>query len=316
MWIPLSLLFVGCWTAGPRGMVTGQSYPKPSVSVSPEVVTLGGKVTVRCSTTMYPGAKFFLQRSDSYVMLTPNTTKKYEAEFIISNIQISDAGIYYCWYGFQDSSATWYSHASDAVHINVTDPGMPEPSIKVNPRGPYDVGSNITIVCEGQGTGLSFFLRKVDTREILQVEARPTAKAIFRFSLVKMKDVGRYICQYHHKSRPFVWSMQSDPMELVLKDNSMTTIIWASGAAGLLLALFLLMLVLLLCKKRKKRSTVNEGIQPMNRLLEQNAGTDHSDREDHDGVTYAVLSQHSVKIKKPPSQPTGPESCIYASVAK
>uniref|UniRef100_A0ACB8EW61 Uncharacterized protein n=1 Tax=Sphaerodactylus townsendi TaxID=933632 RepID=A0ACB8EW61_9SAUR len=116
------LSFPGCWTAGPRGMVTGQSYPKPSVSVSPEVVTLGGKVTVRCSTTMYPGAKFFLQRSDSYVMLTPNTTKKYEAEFIISNIQISDAGIYYCWYGFQDSSATWYSHASDAVHINVTDP--------------------------------------------------------------------------------------------------------------------------------------------------------------------------------------------------
>uniref|UniRef100_A0ACB8EVT3 Uncharacterized protein n=1 Tax=Sphaerodactylus townsendi TaxID=933632 RepID=A0ACB8EVT3_9SAUR len=196
------------------------------------------------------------------------------------------------------------------------DPSLSKPSITVRPKVRNHKGETVTLECEGPEDTVNFSLLKSKRLTALQEMKEKYKRANFSLPALRPEDAGRYACQYCHTTNPFVCSELSDPVRVTLIDNSMTTIIWASGAAGLLLALFLLMLVLLLCKKRKKRSTVNEGIQPMNRLLEQNAGTDHSDREDHDGVTYAVLSQHSVKIKKPPSQPTGPESCIYASVAK
>ncbi|XP_054850080.1 T-cell-interacting, activating receptor on myeloid cells protein 1-like [Eublepharis macularius] len=145
----------------------------------------------------------------------------YEAEFIISSVKTSDAGIYQCLYCFRAGSEPMCSDKSDEAYINITDPRILKPSIKVKPRHLNAVHSNVTLECQSRGDDLNFFLRKAKTGEVAQVIAPAAAKANFRFLQVRMEDAGSYICQYHHKGTPFVWSEPSDPVELILKDPSL-----------------------------------------------------------------------------------------------
>ncbi|XP_077171589.1 immunoglobulin superfamily member 1-like [Paroedura picta] len=388
-------------------------YRKPSVSVSPEMVTLGGDVTVRCSEARHTSANFSLYKiNSSLTHLCSQKASGNEAKFIMSSASIPDAGVYRCLYCFSASSEDPCSEYSDEVRINIADPGIPKPSIKVKPGQRTALHSSITIKCQGE-EGVNFVLRKANTVEISR-EPEAQLKADFPFPVVRREDAGSYTCQYHRRNAPFVWSAPSDPVELIVMDPGLakpsirvrpekqhkegtnvtiecegpenglmfslhkpknlvqkmkaegntaqfplsplrrkdggnyscqyynrgnpfvssqpsdhvrvvitggskkdhTTIIWASAAAGLLLVLFLLVLILVLCRKRRRRSTIKEGSQPVNRLLEQNAGPGQDDRADEDGVTYAVLNQHALKTVQPASQDAGPESCVYASVAK
>ncbi|XP_060110975.1 T-cell-interacting, activating receptor on myeloid cells protein 1-like [Heteronotia binoei] len=148
--------------------------------------------------------------------------KGYEAKFIISNTRISDAGIYQCSYYFKSSTEMRCSDYSDKAHINITDPSIPKPSIKVKPGLRNALHSSVSIECQGQEDDLNFFLRKANTGEILQESsALATGTATFHFFKVRSEDAGSYICQYHHRSSPFIWSEPSDPVKLIVEDPSL-----------------------------------------------------------------------------------------------
>ncbi|XP_060110976.1 immunoglobulin superfamily member 1-like [Heteronotia binoei] len=146
------------------------------------------------------------------------SSQGYEAKFIISNTRISDAGIYQCSYCFKSSTETRCSHYSDKAHINIADPSIPKPSIKVKPGYRNALHSSVSIECQGQEDDLNFFLRKANTGEILQESsALATGTATFHFFQVRSEDAGSYICQYHHRSSPFIWSEPSDPVKLIVE---------------------------------------------------------------------------------------------------
>ncbi|XP_015272854.1 PREDICTED: T-cell-interacting, activating receptor on myeloid cells protein 1-like [Gekko japonicus] len=224
MRVPFRLLFVGWWMAGQSWTVTGQQYyRKPSVSVSPEVVTLGGNVTIHCSDAGHPDAEFSLHKKHAYLTrLLPHMAKGYDTEFIISNTSISDAGTYWCRYCFKSNSQERCSYYSDEVHINIIDPSIPKPSIKVKPEHQNALHSSVTIECKAQGDGLYFFLRNANTGKISIEAVPPAGTANFHFPQVRSEDAGSYICQYHRRSTPFVWSLPSDSVEFIVKDPSLS----------------------------------------------------------------------------------------------
>ncbi|XP_053120289.1 immunoglobulin superfamily member 1-like [Hemicordylus capensis] len=190
------------------------------------------------------------------------------------------------------------------------DPSLPKPSIKLRSREEGSPGWNVTIDCQGPEDGLTFSLHKSRGLIASRTAEPDTNTAAFSLFVVRLEDLRNYTCQYHLKENPFVWSEASEPLELV-REGSMTTIIWASCAAGLLLLLLLLLaLAFVLHRKRKKGSSVNEINQPVSMSLEPNA------EADPDGVSYAVLSHHSPTAKTAAKLDSIPESCVYATVAK
>ncbi|XP_053121860.1 T-cell-interacting, activating receptor on myeloid cells protein 1-like isoform X2 [Hemicordylus capensis] len=234
--------FLGWWLTGQWWMC--ESYPKPSISVNPSgAVTLGGNVTIHCKSKGYQQMEFYLQKAaSSYVdTLSTKVAEEEEAIFPISHAKQSDAGIYWCRYCAKAFCEQQWSDSSDRLYINVTDPSLPKPFIKVRPRGQSPPGVNVTIECQGPENAMNFFLHKSNNLIASQMVGPARDTANFSFTMERLEDAGSYSCQYRLRGSPFVWSKPSDPVELLLRATSSAKTNICLGVSGLvLLALVLI----------------------------------------------------------------------------
>ncbi|XP_065427966.1 leukocyte immunoglobulin-like receptor subfamily B member 3 [Chrysemys picta bellii] len=215
---PQSEPFISSQPSDPVELVVA-GYPKPTIWVSPSrVVALGGNVTIRCE-GFYPGTKFFLHKAghpNQQVRTVPDWTM---AEFPIRNVSREDGGSYTCDYRSITDQSRW-SYRSDPVEIIVAELSYPKPSISLRPSGGVSLWGAVTIRCRGQHRGVRFVLNK--ERRHFQTVDSDGFEAVFPISYVSREHGGSYSCSYHSRSEPFAVSYPSDPVELVVRDRSLS----------------------------------------------------------------------------------------------
>ncbi|EMP41573.1 Voltage-dependent calcium channel gamma-8 subunit [Chelonia mydas] len=196
-------------------IVAELSYPKPSISLSPNGgVTLGGAVTIQCW-GQRQNVRFLLFKDGN-----PNTQQDTEpagdlAEFSIRKVSRRDAGSYSCYYQDKGYPFTW-SQPSDPVELVVAEPSYPKPNISLHPSRSVAPGGAVTFRCECRCRGSRVFLSKSGDPDARH--ATDSAEDLVEFPIhnVSRRDAGRYSCQYSTKWDPPVWSEPSDPVELVV----------------------------------------------------------------------------------------------------
>uniref|UniRef100_A0A670K0Q7 Ig-like domain-containing protein n=1 Tax=Podarcis muralis TaxID=64176 RepID=A0A670K0Q7_PODMU len=190
-------------------VVRGQLYPKPSISaVSTNVVSLGGKIILRCASDYHQDVKYYLHKDPPILYSAYWNSEWGAAVFQIANARASDGGTYTCSYCLKPSNAT---------ELVVRDPSLSKPSIKVLPDERISPGQNITIECQGPEKGLNFSLYKSGELITSQVTESERNRAEFPFFNVGLEDEGNYTCQYHRRGNPFAWSEPSNATELVVR---------------------------------------------------------------------------------------------------
>uniref|UniRef100_A0A8C3SME2 Immunoglobulin domain-containing protein n=1 Tax=Chelydra serpentina TaxID=8475 RepID=A0A8C3SME2_CHESE len=193
----------------------GREFLKPTIWVSPSrVVALGGSVTIRCE-GRYRSMKFFLRKAghpNPQVQTVPDGTV---AEFPIPSVGREDGGSYTCDYHSIAEQNRW-SYPSDPVEIIVGGEGYPKPNISLSPSGGVSLGGAMAIWCRVQRPGMRFVLNK-ERRHFPPRHMDPAgAGAEFRIPTVGRQHGGSYSCSYRPRSEPFVSSLPSDPVQLVV----------------------------------------------------------------------------------------------------
>uniref|UniRef100_A0A8C4WCI3 Ig-like domain-containing protein n=1 Tax=Gopherus evgoodei TaxID=1825980 RepID=A0A8C4WCI3_9SAUR len=100
-----------------------------------------------------------------------------------------------------------------------TDPSLPRPNISLSPTGVTAPGADVTIRCQGQHQDVRFFLHKAGDLNPQQHMDPAGAGAEFRIPTVGLQHGGSYSCSYWPRSEPFVSSLPSDPVQLVVADS-------------------------------------------------------------------------------------------------
>ncbi|KAH1181075.1 hypothetical protein KIL84_002009 [Mauremys mutica] len=115
MWSDLTILFLQCWLFW-QDWVSGQLYPKPSISVSPGVVmAVGGAVTIQCKCRCQ-GMRVVLYKGGDPTSLRYVDSAGDVAEFPISNVTQQDSGSYTCRSGSTSQPFVW-SDPSDSIEL-------------------------------------------------------------------------------------------------------------------------------------------------------------------------------------------------------
>uniref|UniRef100_A0A674K0T7 Ig-like domain-containing protein n=1 Tax=Terrapene triunguis TaxID=2587831 RepID=A0A674K0T7_9SAUR len=101
-----------------RIIVAGEGYPKPSISLSPNMgVTLGGAVTIQCW-GQHQNMRFLMYKDGNPNVLQDAEPAGNLAEFPIRSVNRRDAGSYSCYYHKKWYPFTW-SHPSDSMELVV-----------------------------------------------------------------------------------------------------------------------------------------------------------------------------------------------------
>ncbi|XP_013920430.1 PREDICTED: leukocyte immunoglobulin-like receptor subfamily A member 6, partial [Thamnophis sirtalis] len=189
-------------------------------------------------------------------------------------------------------------------------PGLTKPSIQIINEEQDAQEANVSIQCNATEPDLIFALLKSGEQIDCKAAELGEKAVIFSPRWVKLEETQNYTCQYHNKSKPFVWSVPSDPLKRVSKDESLITL-WTSIAACLFfLAVLFLVLIFVLYRKRRKGSVTKESNVPAKMYLSSPM------EETPDEVSYAAINHNSLKIRPPSLYDTVHESCIYATVSE
>nr|XP_060639162.1 immunoglobulin superfamily member 1-like [Anolis sagrei ordinatus] len=193
-----------------------QIYPKPSISVSPkELVPLGESAAIHCENEDNSKAHYYLIKEGAHRIMKSETPDGRGAIFLINSVDQSNVGIYWC--DYRPESDYQYSRFSERVYINITDHNFPKPSIKMALEGQHAPGESVTILCEGPENNLTFFLHKAMDLRASQETEPGSNTATFLVQNITSEDEGNYTCQYHKSGNPFVWSVPSNPAQLVVE---------------------------------------------------------------------------------------------------
>ncbi|KAM6452432.1 immunoglobulin superfamily member 1-like isoform 2-T2 [Liasis olivaceus] len=290
----------------------GQTPPEAFICIRPSgMVALGEEVTIFCSSVEEFHGYFYLtvheSSSDGGKTAETKQAESNKAAFSLTNLNQSDGGIYSCRSHLPKDHQ--FSPLSEKVYLNLTDPSLSKPSIQIKNKEEEVPEASISIRCKGTNEDLAFALLK-SREQIAYKAAKPKTKAVdFVLHQMRLEEAQSYTCQYHHKSRPFVWSEPSDPLELPW-GGVPSPYIWGGIAASLFLLLILLLLLFVWCKKRRKGSVTKEDNPAVSTALTADAG------EHLDEVSYAILNHQPQKTQQATNPGKTSELCLYATVAK
>ncbi|KAJ6651920.1 hypothetical protein lerEdw1_015924 [Lerista edwardsae] len=232
MKLSFGVLFLGWWLDGGlaqnisltkvKGKIASRrikqdaSYSKPVIFTHPSgVIPLGGNISITCKTDLHVAADFYLWRKGTCTKDFEPTNLN-EHDFFISEVQQSDGQIYFCAYCFFGDTDHECSVYSDEINITVRDPSLSEPAILVKPSKDIYPGTKVSFYCQGPETGLTYSLWRAKVLAGTRM-AEPDSQIVeFPLFKVKTEDTGNYSCHYQLKGNPFVWSLQSDSIKMIV----------------------------------------------------------------------------------------------------
>lgn len=87
----------------------------------------------------------------------------------------------------------------------------------VRPKPEMHVGAYMAIDCKGPERGLTYSLWKSNVMKGTLRAEPDRIRVEFPLFEVEEHDSGNYSCHYQLRGNPFVWSMESDSAEIIVK---------------------------------------------------------------------------------------------------
>ncbi|XP_033085018.1 leukocyte immunoglobulin-like receptor subfamily A member 3 isoform X2 [Trachypithecus francoisi] len=202
-----------------RTRVQAGTLSKPTLWAEPDsVITQGSPVTLRCQRSLET-QEYHLYREKktaSWITQTPQELVK-NGQFPIPSITWEHAGRYRCIYG--NHTAGW-SEPSDPLELVVTG-AYSKPTLSALPSPVVTSGGNVTLQCDSQVPFDGFILCKEGEDEHPQClnsqpRIRGSSRAVFSVGPVSPSRRWLYRCYGYVSSTPYVWSLPSDPLELLV----------------------------------------------------------------------------------------------------
>uniref|UniRef100_A0A2K5W8J9 Ig-like domain-containing protein n=1 Tax=Macaca fascicularis TaxID=9541 RepID=A0A2K5W8J9_MACFA len=199
---------------------------KPSLSVQPgPVVAPGDKLTLQCGSdagyyrfVLYKeGEREFLQRPGQQPQAGLS-----QANFTLGPVRVSHGGQYRCC-GAHNLSSEW-SAPSDPLDILISGQIRGRPFLSVQPSPKVVSGENVTLLCQSSWQFHAFLLTQAGAADahlhLRSMHKYPKYQAEFPMSPVTSAHAGTYRCYGSLSSNPYLLSVPSDPLELVVSGPS------------------------------------------------------------------------------------------------
>ncbi|XP_023603173.1 leukocyte immunoglobulin-like receptor subfamily A member 6 [Myotis lucifugus] len=251
-------------------LVPGESGKPSLLSQQGPIVASGQSLTLQCHSDV-DYDRFALHKEGGQdlpqsLVLQPQAGLS-QAHFPLDTVSSSHGGRYRC-YGAYNLSSEW-SAPSDPLDILVAGHLPDRPFLSVRPGPGVASGENVTLLCQSQGWMDTFLLSKEGAADHpLRLRSKPGAQqyqAEFSMSPVTSAHGGTYRCYSSHSTSPFLLSLPSEPLELLVSEPSggpsppPTTPTSTAGPIwelyiliGVFVALFLLLSVLLFLLLRNR----------------------------------------------------------------
>ncbi|XP_014390825.1 PREDICTED: leukocyte immunoglobulin-like receptor subfamily B member 3 [Myotis brandtii] len=235
-----------------------------------------------------------------------------QVHFPLGTVSSSHGGRYRC-YGGYNLSSEW-SAPSDPLDILVAGHLPDRPSLSVQPGPRVASGDNVTLLCQSQSPRDTFLLSKegaaVPPLCLRSKHRAQQSQAEFSMSPVTSAHGGIYRCYSSNSTSPFLLSLPSEPLELLISGLEWKLIILMGISVTLVLLLSLLPFLLLRhqCQSKGRTSdAVMKDPQPGD-SVELDPQQNRQD-EDPQGVTYAQVNLSRPRPRQgmatPPSSISG-----------
>uniref|UniRef100_A0A670K1I2 Ig-like domain-containing protein n=1 Tax=Podarcis muralis TaxID=64176 RepID=A0A670K1I2_PODMU len=195
-------------------VVRGQLYPKPSISaVSTNVVSLGGKIILRCASDYHQDVKYYLHKDPPILYSAYWNSEWGAAVFQIANARASDGGTYTCSYCLKPSNAT---------ELVVRGQTYPKPSISAVSTNVVSPGGNIILRCASDYRHDAIYYLHKDPPILYSAYWNSEWGAVvFQIANARISDGGTYTCSYCLKPVYQQWcSYRSDPVQVYIKGEN------------------------------------------------------------------------------------------------
>ncbi|XP_054566766.1 leukocyte immunoglobulin-like receptor subfamily A member 6 [Eptesicus fuscus] len=206
-------------------LVPGESGKPSLLSQQGPIVASGQSLTLQCRSDVGYD-RFALHKEGGRDLpqspvLQPQAGLS-QALFPLGTVSSSHGGRYRC-YGGYNLSSEW-SAPSDPLDILVAGQLSDRPSLSVQPGPRVASGENVTLRCQSQSLRDTFLLSKegaADPPSRLRSEHRAQQfQAEFSMSPVASAHEGTYRCYSSHSSSPFLLSLPSESLELLVSEPS------------------------------------------------------------------------------------------------
>uniref|UniRef100_A0A2K5XJN7 Ig-like domain-containing protein n=1 Tax=Mandrillus leucophaeus TaxID=9568 RepID=A0A2K5XJN7_MANLE len=195
---------------------------KPSLSVQPgPVVAPGDKLTLQCgSDTGYNRFALYEEGEDDFLQRPGRQPQAglSRANFLLGPVKRSHGGQYRC-YGAHNLSSEW-SAPSDPLDILISRQIRGTPFLSVQPGPKVVSGENVTLLCQSSWQFHAFLLTQAGAADahlhLRSMYKYPKYQAEFPISPVTSAHAGTYRCYGSRSSNPYLLSVPSDPLELVV----------------------------------------------------------------------------------------------------
>ncbi|XP_054850082.1 immunoglobulin superfamily member 1-like [Eublepharis macularius] len=200
-------------------LITDHALPRPSISLSPgRIAFLESNITIHCR-GKGPIDKFYLHKTDYPSIAQSKEPDGEMAIFPIMKVSQRDGGSYHC--SYRPPSAPFNSSKiSDDMELFILGPWLSRPTISLSPMRALAPGGHVTVYCRNQywRPAIKFYLQKPGDQEPQHLMETDGATGKISISNLSLEDAGKYSCSFCPELKPFLISIASDPVELLITD--------------------------------------------------------------------------------------------------
>nr|XP_027777035.1 leukocyte immunoglobulin-like receptor subfamily B member 2 [Marmota flaviventris] len=230
------------------------------------------------------------------------------AQFSLQQVTHNQTGTYHCEYWTEGLP----SGHSDPLELVVTGMYKEKPSLTAEPGPQVASGGQVALLCHTTYSYDVFTLCR-DRAASLSQKCSHQTHSSFLMSPVTLAHGGTYRCYFSSRNRPHLWSLPSDPLDLLVTGPPSPLVVGVSAAAAVLLGLCLLLLGLCLCRhrghRRARRRVTDGGTKSPVWDVSSSPASDVQ-REDEDDTEHREHGQ--VDTQAPAAE--GPQEVTYVQL--